>query len=98
MATPPIIATVIHLDSGIYTVRLPLDDDIRLKALQQLVGGYIEGIFLPDIRCIFFNENGKDAPHVINQTATAIARDAEVIQPDDYIAGIAVILPQEIMQ
>jgi len=37
------------------------------------------------------NENGKDAPHVINQTATDIAHEAEAIQRDDYIAGDAVI-------
>ena len=41
------------------------------------------------------NENGKDGPHMINHTATAIAHEAEAIMPNDYIAGVVVILPQE---
>ena len=44
------------------------------------------------------NENGKDGPHTLNQTATAIAHEAQAIMPSDYIAGVAVILPAEVLQ
>ncbi len=35
---------------------------------------------------------------MINHTAAAIAHEAEAIMPIDYIAGVAVILPQEVLQ
>ena len=44
------------------------------------------------------NENGKDGPHMINHTATAIAHEAEAIMPSDYIAGVAVIVFAESLQ
>ncbi len=44
------------------------------------------------------SENGKDGPHMINPTATAIAHEAEAIMASDYIAGVVVILPQEVLQ
>ena len=44
------------------------------------------------------NENGKDGPHMINNTATAIAHEAQAIMPSDYIAGVAVILPVEVLE
>ena len=44
------------------------------------------------------NDNGKDGPHMINHTATAIAHEAESIMPTDYIAGVAVIIPAEVLQ
>lgn len=37
-------------------------------------------------------------PHMINNTATAIAHEAQAIMPSDYIAGVAVILPVEVLE
>ena len=70
----------------------------ELGAFQAVVGGYIEAVALPGGRYMVINENGKDAPHVINQTATDIAREALAIQSDDYIAGVAAIITQGILQ
>lgn len=98
MTAPTISATVILPDGSSNTLKLPSDDEKRLAVLQQLVGGYIEGVALPDGRYMMINENGKDAPHVINVRATAIAHEAQVIQLDDYIAGVAAIVTQEIQQ
>lgn len=35
---------------------------------------------------------------MINNTATAIAHEAQAIMPSDYIAGVAVILPAEVLE
>lgn len=86
---------VIHPDGVTDTVVLPEDEHGRLRALQDLVGGCIEGVPLPDGRYMLMNENGKDVFHVINQVATDLAHQAEAIMADDYIAGVAVILPKE---
>ena len=91
-------ATVISPNGEVDSVLLPLDDELRLRELQSLVGGCIEAVSLPGNRYMMLNENGKDGPHMINHTATAIAHEAKAIMPIDYIAGIAVILPQEVLQ
>lgn len=90
-----VLATVISPDGEVDTVMLPSDNEPRLRQLQSLVGGYIETVALPNSRYMVFNENGKDAPHAINHTATAMAHEAEVIMPCDYVAGIAVIISED---
>lgn len=92
------LATIIPPDGEIDQLPLPADDEARIQQLQGLVGGYIEGVALPGGRYMVINENGKDGPHMINHTATAIAHEAEAIMPSDYIAGVAVILPAEVLQ
>ncbi len=85
-------ATVILPNGEIDSVYLPDDDEARLRQLQEFVGGHIEAVALSGERCMFVNENGKDGPHMINHTATAITHEAEAIMPSDYIAGVAVIV------
>ena len=91
------VATVIAPDGAVDTISLPIDTDESVKRLQEIIGGYIEGVPLPEGRYMIFNENGKDKPHCINEMATSIAREAESIQADDYIAGVAVVLPAEVL-
>ena len=93
-----VLATVISPDGEIYSLPLPSDDEPRLRQLQSLVGGCIETVSLPGERYMVLSENGKDGPHMINPTATAIAHEAEAIMASDYIAGVVVILPQEVLQ
>ena len=88
-----VVATVILSDGEVDSLSLTEDEEARLRQLQKLVGGYIEAVALPGERYMVINENGKDGPHMINHTATAIAHEAEAIMPSDYIAGIAVIIP-----
>ena len=80
------------------SISLPEDEQARLRQLQDWVGGYIEVVALPGERHMVINENGKDGPHMINYTATAIAHEAEAIMHSDYIAGVAVILSAEVLQ
>lgn len=94
-ANSAVPAAIISLDDEARPTSLPLDGDSRLIKLQQLVGGFIETLCLPDNRCIVFNEEGKRGFHGINRAATAIAHEAQMILPGDYIPGIAVILPAE---
>jgi len=98
MTATTMFATIIQPEGGVESMTLPLDDENRLAALQQIVGGYIEAVALPGGRYMVINENGKDAPHVINQTVTDIAHEAEAIQRDDYIAGVAAIITQGVLQ
>lgn len=91
-------ASLIHPNGEVDSISLPEDEDGRLRQLQELVGGCIEAVALPGERYMIINENGKDGPHMINHTATAIAHEAEAIMPTDYIAGVAVILPAEVLQ
>ncbi|PKY09802.1 hypothetical protein B1757_13015 [Acidithiobacillus marinus] len=93
-----VLATIISPNGGIDSAPLPSDDEPCLRELQSFVGGCIEAVSLPGSLYIVLNENGKDGPHMINHTATAIAHEAEAIMPTDYIAGVAVILPQEVLQ
>lgn len=91
-------ATLIAANGEVDTISLPMDDDVRLQQLQDIVGGYIEAVAMPDGRYMVINENGKDGPHVINQTATTIAHEAQSIMLSDYIAGPAVIISQDVLQ
>ena len=93
------IAVSMILPNGeVDSISLPEDEQARLRQLQDLVGGYIEVVALPGERHMVINENGKDGPHMINHTATAIAHEEEAIMSSDYIAGVAVILPAEVLQ
>ena len=98
MTDAPVLATLISPNGEVDSISLPEEDAARLRQLQELVGGYIETVPLPGERCLVINENGKDGPHMINNTATAIAHEAQAIMPSDYIAGVAVILPIEVLE
>ena len=93
-----IVATLIRPDGEVDSISLLEEEAGRLRQLQELVGGYIETVPLPGERCMVINENGKDGPHMINNTATATAHEAQSIMPSDYIAGVAVILPIEVLE
>ena len=91
-------ATVILPNGEVDSIPLLQEDAARMRQLQELVGGHIETVSLPGERCMVINENCKDGPHMINNTATAIAHEAQAIMPSDYLAGVAVILPGEVLE
>lgn len=91
-------ATVILPNGEVDSIPLLQEDAARMRQLQELVGGHIETVSLPGERCMVINENGKDGPHMINNSATALAHEAQAIMPSDYIAGVAVILPVEVLE
>lgn len=61
----------------------------ELEELQELVGGYIENVYLDDGRIMVVNEEGKFYGLPLNKKATDLA-DA-VILPWDEIVGDAVV-------
>lgn len=91
-------AIVIRVDGTKETVALPLTAGDRLKALQRLVGGFIEVVPLKDGRYMILHEDEKLRPHSRNETATAMVQFDGWVAPDDYIAGAAVIVEEDALQ
>jgi len=91
----PYPATIVYPSGAVDTTALPQGEQDRLDALMRIVGGHLQAIPLPDARYMLVDEDGKSSAHALNQTATDIAHDAESISRQDYIAGVAVIVPQE---
>lgn len=89
------MASLLKPDGSIATIDLLEEEDARLRQIQELVGGPIEGVPLSDGRYMLVNEDGKDGPHLLNQLATDLAHSQGAIMDSDYIAGPAVILPSE---
>ena len=82
------LANILPPDGSVTAVRLHADENSRLRQLQDLVGGPIEGVPLADGRYMLINENGKDDPKLINRMATDLAHANESITDADYIADL----------
>lgn len=89
---------LIFPNGNIETVLLASTENERLRELQRMVGGYIEVVPLPEDQYMVLNENGKISCLPYNTTATTLGRDAGAIMPDDFVAGVAVIVPSLAMQ
>lgn len=68
--------------------------DYQLDELQEIVGGYIEVVYLADGRIMVLNEEGKLRGLAYNQRATALFRKQTGIT-DDFIAGDVLICKEE---
>jgi len=68
-----------------------------LEELQKAVGGYIQVVNLGNGTLLVINEEGKLRGLKENVEATALARDAEALFPNDYIVGPAVHIPERMM-
>lgn len=88
-------ATVLQADGETDQIILPESDDVRLQRIQEAVGGLLEVIPVPGRRYLLVSESAKDGPHVINRIATQMAREAESIPPDDYLAGTVLLVSQQ---
>jgi hypothetical protein len=74
------------------------EEGSSLKSLQEIVGGYIEGVELKvgDEECTgYFHEEGKIKGLQINGRATGLCQVRNAIYPHDYIAGDMVIVGPE---
>lgn len=96
MSTEVFYIAVVRLGGSCEDLVLSIEQSARLRRLQELVGGCVEGIPLSDDRYMVLNAHGKDGPHCINQQATEIAHISGSIMMDDYIAGVAVALSPEV--
>lgn len=84
-------ALVIHPAARAFIVDL-MDADSTLSALQQLVGGYIEGV--PGIAGTdgYINENGKLDGSAFNEAATKLMHAEGLLLPRDWVAGSLVLV------
>ena len=89
---------VISASGEVSEIVLPAEDMKALHTLQDLVGGPIEARPLPGRKYIVLNEDAKLGFHFQNEVATDLALKAESIQPDDYIAGTAVIVDSSVLE
>lgn len=64
-----------------------------LEEMQAAVGGWIEGVPMPDGRQMYVNEDGIALCLPYNNAATALV--AEWLMPGDYIKGDALVLTME---
>ena len=99
METQNIRSVVILSPEGdVSETLLPEGEMAAMDTLRLLVGGPLEVLPLPSQKYLVINEDARQAPHFINQTATALAHSAETIAPDDYVAGTAVIVNTLILE
>ncbi len=63
--------------------------------LARVIGGDLEIIPLGPTESLALHAEGKLCKLPVNSTATALARRFEALLPGDYIAGVAVAIPNE---
>lgn len=83
-------AIVIEPNKAPYEIELPTGEGESLNKLQELVGGYIEGVDVPGFHSAIalVNEEGKLRGLSTNLLATMILMPPHT----DYIAGTAIII------
>jgi hypothetical protein len=83
-------AIIIHPEGIV--MRVPFDTENSLEFLQQAVGGFVEHLPFP-IEGVdaWVNEEGKIFGLEPNPVATSEMRNAGLLFPGDYIAGVMVL-------
>jgi len=71
------------------------DKCFSLKEMQDIVGGYIEIVFLRDKECMVVNEEGKIKNLPINGAATEIIKNNGIV---DIIMGDVLVCPTEMIE
>ena len=72
-------------------------DEPDLKAAQEFVGGYVEGITFPNGEYLIINEEGKLMNLPLNEIATGLWRetftkDKYAFGYDDFVVGPAILI------
>lgn len=69
--------------------------EYTLQELRRIVGGHIEILHQPELEFLFvIDEEGKcKAEPAVNQAATMLAHQFDVIRPDDVLVGAVLICP-----
>ena len=75
-------------------------DEPDLKAAQDFVGGYVEGITFPNGDYLIINEEGKLMGLPLNPEATALWRatfdnDNYITGRDDFVVGPAILIKKQ---
>ena len=75
----------------------------NLKAAQEFVGGYVEGITFPNGDYLIINEEGKLRQLPLNPEATALWRatftkDKYAFGYDDFVVGPAILIKKDALK
>ena len=78
-------------------------DEPDLKAAQEYVGGYVEGITFPNGDYLILNEEGKMYNLPLNKEATKLWRatftkDKYIWGHDDFVAGPAILIKKQALK
>lgn len=73
--------------------RLQMDGRLTLQQQQQLVGGYIEAVYLENGQVFIINEDGKNLKLPLNAAATLLV--AHRLRHGDCIVGPAILFSAE---
>ena len=78
-------------------------DEPNLKAGQEFVGGYVEGITFPNGDYLIINEEGKLIGLPINKEATKLWRetftkDKYLFGYDDFVVGPAILIKKDALK
>lgn len=93
--SPDVAARLFSVTGDVTRVLLPRDAGALAALLGGLVGGDIEVIALGDDECLVLCEVGKIIGLPRNVSATSVAHRLGAILGDDYIAGVALAVPNE---
>jgi len=90
--------SVIYRADGSKELISPINGkNFQLEELQEIVGGYIEVMHLPNMgKKMILNEDGKSLELPINRLATELFRDS--YQTSDIIVGDALICDNKLMR
>ena len=66
-----------------------------LKKMQEIVGGFIEVVYLNDDEVMIIDEDGKGKNKPVNAKATIQATRNKAIFNNDWIAGDVIIMPKK---
>ena len=78
-------------------------DEPDLKAAQEFVGGYVEGISFPNGDYLIINEEGKLIGLPINEEASQLWKDTfdnddYITGRDDWVAGNAILIKKQALK
>ena len=79
------MAQIIRADGSVEEVEMPKKDG--LSFMQQVVGGYIEIVRIPDGRLMVLNEEGKLLRLPLNTKATALYNNLNDVIVGDVLVG-----------
>ena len=95
--------TKINTDAAEFKIIEDSKDEPTLKAAQEFVGGYVEGITFPNGDYLIINEEGKLRNLPLNPEATALWKatfdnDNFITGRNDFVVGPAILIKKQALK
>ena len=95
--------TKINTDAAEFKIIEDSKDEPTLKAAQEFVGGYVEGIPFPNGDYLIINEEGKLMGLPLNPEATALWKatfdnDNFITGRNDFVVGPAILIKKQALK